>query len=133
MRSISCWAPKSPSQWRRSLHFAPPNLLSQVLSIHKALSIQAHPDKRLAAQLHEQRPEVYKDANHKPEIAIALSEDFQALCGFRRVSELLALLPHVPELAELVGPAVGLLKKAETSEQQFEAMRQAYTNVRLGS
>lgn len=47
----------------------------------KALSIQAHPDKELAEVLHKMRPNVYKDSNHKPEMAIALSE-FKALCGF---------------------------------------------------
>ena len=54
--------------------------LLKVLSIHKALSIQAHPDKELAARLHRERPQDYKDPNHKPEIAIALTDDFQALC-----------------------------------------------------
>lgn len=47
----------------------------------KALSIQTHPDKELARMLHTMRPSVYKDPNHKPEMAIALTE-FKALCGF---------------------------------------------------
>lgn len=47
----------------------------------KALSIQAHPDKNLAEVLHKQQPGVYKDDNHKPEMALALTE-FEALCGF---------------------------------------------------
>ena len=34
--------------------------LFKVLSIGKALSIQAHPDKKLAERLHTDRPEVYK-------------------------------------------------------------------------
>jgi mannose-6-phosphate isomerase len=34
--------------------------LFKVLSIGKALSIQAHPDKTLAERLHRERPEVYK-------------------------------------------------------------------------
>lgn len=49
--------------------------------MEKALSIQAHPDKELARILHKQQPEVYKDGNHKPEMALALTE-FEALCGF---------------------------------------------------
>lgn len=57
------------------------NKLFQVLSVEKALSIQAHPDKDLAAILHKQQPDVYKDGNHKPEMALALTE-FEALCGF---------------------------------------------------
>ena len=33
----------------------------------------------------------YKDANHKPEIIVALTP-FQAMCGFRPVAETVALL-----------------------------------------
>lgn len=36
--------------------------LFKVLSIGKALSIQAHPDKQLGQQLHQQRPDIYKGA-----------------------------------------------------------------------
>ena len=46
--------------------------LFKVLSIQKSLSIQSHPDKALAEQLHCDRPHVYKDPNHKPEIALAV-------------------------------------------------------------
>lgn len=46
--------------------------LFKVLSIQKSLSIQSHPDKALAEQLHATRPNVYKDPNHKPEIALAV-------------------------------------------------------------
>lgn len=46
--------------------------LFKVLSIQKSLSIQSHPDKALAEQLHRDRPHVYKDPNHKPEIALAV-------------------------------------------------------------
>uniref|UniRef100_A0ACD5VL03 Uncharacterized protein n=1 Tax=Avena sativa TaxID=4498 RepID=A0ACD5VL03_AVESA len=52
-----------------------------VLSVAKPLSIQAHPDKSLAKELHDQRPADYRDANHKPEMAIAITE-FRALFGF---------------------------------------------------
>jgi mannose-6-phosphate isomerase len=34
--------------------------LFKVLAINKALSIQAHPDKRLAERLHTERPDIYK-------------------------------------------------------------------------
>jgi mannose-6-phosphate isomerase class I len=56
----------------------------QVLSVAKALSIQAHPDKKLAEVLHALRPSTYKDDNHKPEMAIAITE-FRALCGFAAI------------------------------------------------
>lgn len=45
------------------------------------MSIQAHPDKDLAILLHKEQPLVYKDDNHKPEMALALTK-FEALCGF---------------------------------------------------
>jgi mannose-6-phosphate isomerase len=51
------------------------------MSVAKALSIQAHPDKKLAEALHALRPSVYNDDNHKPEMAIAITE-FRALYGF---------------------------------------------------
>ncbi|BHF79545.1 hypothetical protein SprV_0702266600 [Sparganum proliferum] len=62
--------------------------LFKVLSVNKALSIQAHPNKKLAEKLHADHPDVYKDDNHKPELAIALS-DFEALLCFRPLEEIL--------------------------------------------
>lgn len=78
--------------------------LFKVLSIRKALSIQAHPDKTLAQELHARDPENYPDDNHKPEMAIALT-DFEGFCGFKPIQELAALLTSVPEFAELTGEA----------------------------
>ncbi|XP_075361769.1 mannose-6-phosphate isomerase isoform X3 [Mycteria americana] len=65
--------------------------LFKVLSVNTALSIQAHPNKELAAKLHAQFPEHYPDANHKPEMAIALTP-FEGLCGFRPVEEIVSFL-----------------------------------------
>ncbi|MED6143050.1 hypothetical protein PIB30_003333 [Stylosanthes scabra] len=76
--------------------------LFKVLSVAKALSIQAHPDKELARTLHKLLPHVYKDGNHKPEMALAMTE-FEALCGFVTLKELKALLHTVPEFAQLIG------------------------------
>ena len=61
--------------------------LFKVLSCERSLSIQAHPDKDRAAELHARDPEHYPDANHKPEIAISLS-GFDAMCGFRPVHKI---------------------------------------------
>lgn len=47
--------------------------LLKVLSVAKPLSIQAHPDKQLAKQLHASHPKIYKDDNHKPEMSVALT------------------------------------------------------------
>ncbi|EEB07555.1 mannose-6-phosphate isomerase [Schizosaccharomyces japonicus yFS275] len=76
--------------------------LFKVLSIEKVLSIQAHPDKQLGKKLHALAPEHYKDDNHKPEMAIALT-DFSALCGFRPVEQLIEFLNNIPALNEFVG------------------------------
>ena len=78
--------------------------LTKVLSVAKALSIQAHPDKTLAEQLHADRPNVYKDANHKPEMTLAVTE-FEAMCGFVAGDVLAANLGSVPELRAVVGQA----------------------------
>ncbi|XWS36926.1 hypothetical protein CRYUN_Cryun20dG0127200 [Craigia yunnanensis] len=77
---------------------------AQVLSAAKALSIQAHPDKALAKELHKLQPNLYKDGNHKPEMALAITE-FRALCGFITLEELKGVLEGVPEIVELVGTA----------------------------
>ena len=45
---------------------------------------------------------MYKDNNHKPEMAIALT-DFEALCGFVEHAELLHALETVPELQGVIG------------------------------
>ena len=51
------------------------------------INIQAHPDKQLAEKLHLKWPAIYKDSNHKPEMAIAITP-FQAMCGFRPIEEI---------------------------------------------
>lgn len=76
--------------------------LFKVLSINKALSIQAHPNKKLAEQLHAKDPKNYPDDNHKPEMTIAVTP-FSGLCGFRPLSEISHFLSTVPSLRKLVG------------------------------
>lgn len=75
--------------------------LLKVLAIAKALSIQTHPDKQMAERLHQESPDIYKDANHKPEMALALT-DFEALCGFMLLPQVAAYLEHTPEFAALI-------------------------------
>eukprot|EP00469_Lotharella_globosa_P012242 CAMPEP_0167788838 /NCGR_PEP_ID=MMETSP0111_2-20121227/10290_1 /TAXON_ID=91324 /ORGANISM="Lotharella globosa, Strain CCCM811" /LENGTH=484 /DNA_ID=CAMNT_0007680815 /DNA_START=12 /DNA_END=1467 /DNA_ORIENTATION=+ len=79
--------------------------LFKVLSVAKALSIQAHPDKKLAEALHKERPEVYKDPNHKPEMTCAVTR-FEAMCGFRPPKEIAKHLRDYPEFTALVGEEV---------------------------
>jgi mannose-6-phosphate isomerase len=40
-----------------------------------------------AEKLHRERPDIYKDANHKPEMAIALTP-FTAMAGFKLIEDL---------------------------------------------
>lgn len=75
--------------------------LFKVLSVEKALSIQAHPSKSHAEELFKKFPTVYKDPNHKPEIAIALTA-FEALCGFKPRQEISEALKNVAELKEIL-------------------------------
>lgn len=84
--------------------------LFKVLSIRKALSIQAHPNKKLAEQLHAKDPKNYPDDNHKPEMTIAVTP-FDGLCGFRPLNEISHFLSTVPSLRNLIG---------ESSAKDFE-------------
>jgi mannose-6-phosphate isomerase len=72
--------------------------LFKVLSAGTPLSIQAHPSKR-KAQLGFERENLagipvdapernYRDPNHKPEMAVALTR-FELICGFRPVREII--------------------------------------------
>jgi len=76
--------------------------LFKVLSINKALSIQAHPNKKLAEQLHANDPKNYPDDNHKPEMTLAITP-FEGLCGFRPLIEIAHFLATIAPLRELVG------------------------------
>lgn len=79
--------------------------LFKVLSIEKVLSIQAHPDKALARQLHANDPKNYPDDNHKPEMAIAVT-DFEGFCGFKPLDQIAATLTSITEFAEIIGADV---------------------------
>ncbi|XP_057809457.1 mannose-6-phosphate isomerase 2-like isoform X2 [Salvia miltiorrhiza] len=106
------------------------------LQVAKALSIQAHPDKSLAAILHKQQPEVYKDDNHKPEMALALTE-FEALCGFVGLEEIKTVLQNVPEISEVVGTAsanqVLHLSKEAGEKKRKEVLQSLFTKLMSAS
>jgi mannose-6-phosphate isomerase len=87
-------------QFLRQYGSALPYLI-KVLSVRKALSIQAHPDKTRARTLHERDPKNYPDANHKPELAVALTE-FKAMCGFRRLAQIRSAFALFPLLRAAV-------------------------------
>ncbi|CAN6851549.1 unnamed protein product [Brassica oleracea var. botrytis] len=105
MVTLKSWVSDNPDvlgsravdKWGCDLPF-----LFKLLSVTKALSIQAHPNRALAEKLHREEPLLYRDANHKPEIALAITP-FQALCGFVSLKELREVIANVPEITELVG------------------------------
>lgn len=79
--------------------------LFKVLSISRPLSIQAHPDKQLAEELHWNNAQHYPDSNHKPEMAIALTE-LRLLYGFRPWQELSRAVSNIASLQQLLGAEV---------------------------
>ena len=102
--------------------------LFKVLSVNKALSIQAHPNKKHAEELHAERPNIYKDPNHKPEIAIALT-NFEGLCGFRPLEEIQGFLKTIPELAAVCEQCDGLI--AATPDNYEESLRKCFESLML--
>lgn len=114
------------------LHCGNPNVsdlsfLLKVLSVRKVLSIQAHPDKQLAEKLHRERPHIYKDPNHKPEMAIALSERVRAMCGFRPVHEIVDHLREYPEFRALIGTdVVARIERAQSMTDPRDALQNMF-------
>ncbi|GAA5956886.1 hypothetical protein JCM3765_006630 [Sporobolomyces pararoseus] len=107
--------------------------LFKVLAIRKALSIQAHPDKDLAKRLHDEKPDVYKDPNHKPEMAVALT-DFSGFCGFRPPSQIASFLSTVPEFSAVIDSSVSssfqskFSSSAEVSEEdKKQGLKEMFT------
>lgn len=108
--------------------------LFKVLSIQKALSIQAHPNKKLAQQLHAKNPKEYKDDNHKPEMTIAITP-FEGMCGFRPLKEVAYFLKNVKSFRSLVGEDVaGRFEAAvegsgRTEEELKQALKEAFSHL----
>jgi mannose-6-phosphate isomerase len=104
--------------------------LFKILSVNTALSIQAHPDRKLAQQLHADRPHIYKDPNHKPEIAIALT-DFEAMCQFRPIQQIKDYLQSVPELVEVVSQSAAnaFIAAAADDKQALRTLFTTYINA----
>lgn len=82
--------------------------LLKVLAAHSPLSLQAHPSPERAAAgfalenaagipVHA-ADRNYRDPFHKPEIIFALSDTFQALCGFRDPKQIRSILAELRAL-----------------------------------
>jgi mannose-6-phosphate isomerase len=88
--------------------------LLKVLAAEQPLSLQAHPDAETARNAFAAKHPSYVDANHKPELLVALTE-FDALCGFREPQEsadYLAALDIRPLDPVVNALAAGDLRKA---------------------
>lgn len=90
----------------RSLPF-----LFKVLDAARPLSIQAHPDRERARELHARDPHNYPDTNHKPELAVCI-EGMRALVGFRTPQEIATFCNHAPEFAALCSSEGQLFSEA---------------------
>lgn len=113
--------------------------LLKVLDVKDMLSIQVHPSKKEAAVDFEKENQAgvplsapdrnYKDANHKPELMVAMSE-FYLLHGFKPEEELLAILDKVKELKKFKAifkkkGYAGLYKSAmEMPQEEVNALLQ---------
>ena len=75
--------------------------LTKILSIEKALSIQAHPSKENAKILNSRNPQNYPDTNHKPEIAIALTE-VELIHGWISAEEVLLVSIQFPDIQKFL-------------------------------
>ena len=108
--------------------------LFKVLDAARPLSIQAHPDAELAAQLHQQKPQYYPDPYHKPELAICL-KNMRALIGFRPIMELQSLLATVPALAELCAIESSLPHNTKTDNANSNSawLKTTYSNLMQAS
>ena len=105
--------------------------LFKVLSAAKPLSIQLHPNKKEAEQLHKKDPKNYPDDNHKPEIAIAL-EEHEALLGFESLPNLLEILETNPELMGLLDSGAYENLKAgggKAEAKKKEALKAVFTSL----
>ncbi|XP_046437806.1 mannose-6-phosphate isomerase-like isoform X2 [Daphnia pulex] len=102
--------------------------LFKALSVAKALSIQAHPNKKHAEELFATRPDLYKDPNHKPEMVTAWLGPFEALCGFRPIADIKFFIQEIDELAAVVGKAAcEALVKAESDSGEMQALRECFS------
>ncbi len=103
--------------------------LLKVLSAANALSIQTHPNKSQAEELHSADPKNYPDDNHKPEIAIAI-DSLIALAGFRPAEEIINNLFTIPEICEFAESEIPQTLLNSSNNQEAEnAIRNIYSKL----
>lgn len=98
--------------------------LPKILSIEKALELQIHPDKDLAAKLHAKNADQFTDDNHKPEIAIALGK-FEVFVGWKAT-------PDIQALFDVLQPIQKFLPNGKTHFNN-ETLKQICHNILTSS
>lgn len=88
----------------------------QILTIQKALPLQIHPDKELAAGLHKKDPSKFEDPNHKPEIAVALTR-FETFVGWKPLQDIQSLFLGIDVLQRRFYPDSHVQFNADTLKQ----------------
>ncbi|MGF3055821.1 mannose-6-phosphate isomerase, class I [Microbacterium sp. YY-01] len=124
--------------------------LLKLLAAGSPLSIQVHPNLQQAregfareAHLEADDPtRNYRDDNHKPELIVALSDSFEALCGLRPLEDtrrILSALPQTPGVQALAAvlngndPVRAALRwvLAEASESEVASVHEALASADL--
>lgn len=114
--------------------------LLKILSIGEPLSIQAHPDRARAENLHRTFPQHYPDPNHKPEMGVALTtvhllfglKERQLIVDtFARYPMLLGLVSHdlIPELQG----ASNFLSDSALQRATYRSLITAPSSERIGA
>jgi mannose-6-phosphate isomerase len=126
--------------------------LLKILAAAAPLSLQAHPTLERAREGFERENAAgvplddpkrnYKDALHKPELVVALSERYEALCGFRplvevrQIVDLLVMIDgsQTAPRWELYGPIVHLLEDSPTAfESDADILRSVVSYLLSGA
>jgi mannose-6-phosphate isomerase class I len=113
--------------------------LFKILDVAQMLSIQAHPTKEQAADgfARENAAAIdlgavernYKDENHKPEMAVALT-DFWMLHGFRPLDQIAEALRKVPELRSIMPDfSQRLVRAGDDAQARRDLLRDLYHTV----
>jgi mannose-6-phosphate isomerase len=110
--------------------------LLKLLAAARPLSLQAHPSIAQAREGYAREEAAgipvtapsrnYKDRNHKPELIVALSATFEALCGFRPMGTVMKVLQEFIETGTekelsvdaLIQFADGLARNSATSGEE---------------
>lgn len=103
--------------------------LIKVLSVNGeyGLSIQLHPTKSKAEELHRRAPQHYPDSNHKPEVGVAITP-VSLLYGVKGRAALSTLFTALPDLRRFVGNETMALIAREGEDLEGVAGRAVFAD-----